>query len=251
MDHMDASCVFYVKVHTFGQLEQSKINVLTIIAFGIVMLTVCHNMIVRMYFVLDPGNVLRQTSPDILPVEEFAFYIYQTWDISCRSLQCIPANKETNQTNVLQIAEPLKSPATCSYTQPDKTWVDCASRLSFIPLWLEAYYIFLSTLHFSLSSSSPFPQQQVMAPQTPQISEIKSQSSWTMGTSSNAPLAETQQQHRHQFVHRHSAIAATNNMAYDPHLKIVHETGRCNDRKQLAIGCEYFHIDVEGGQLTM
>ena len=40
--------------------------------------------------------MLRQTSPDNLSVEECPFYIYQTQDISCRSLQCIPTNTQTN-----------------------------------------------------------------------------------------------------------------------------------------------------------
>jgi len=102
-----------------------------------------------------------------------------------------PCKQTNNQhrTDLLSIKRPLESPATCNYTQPDKTWVECASWLSFIPLWLVAYYIFLRTFHFSLSSSSPFPQQQVMATQTPQHSVIESESSQTTGASSNAPLA--------------------------------------------------------------
>ena len=43
----------------------------------------------------DPGYVLRQTSPDDLSIEEFAFYIYQSQDVSCHLLQCIPAKKLT------------------------------------------------------------------------------------------------------------------------------------------------------------
>jgi len=71
------------------------------------------------------------------------------------------------------------------------------------------------------------------------------------GASSYAPLAETQQQHRHQLVHRDAAIAATKSMARDAHSTIVRKTGHCNNRKQHAIGCEYLHIDVEDGQLTI
>jgi len=43
MDHMEASCVFYVKVGTLDQLEQSKFCVLTVTKFGIVMLTAHHD----------------------------------------------------------------------------------------------------------------------------------------------------------------------------------------------------------------
>jgi len=132
--------------------------------------------------------------------------------------------KQTNKqhwTDLLQIGGRLESPATCTYTQQDKTWVERASWLSFIPLWLVAYYIFLRTFHFSLSSSSPFPQHQVMAPQAPQPGVIQSEMSRTMVVSSNAPLPGTQQQCRHQLVHSDAAIAATENMAQDAHLKNV------------------------------
>jgi len=43
----------------------------------------------------DPGNVMSQTSPAILSVEECPFYIYQTRDFSCRSPQSISVNKPT------------------------------------------------------------------------------------------------------------------------------------------------------------
>jgi len=39
MDHMEASCVFYVKVGRFFALEHSKISVVTVTALGKVMLT--------------------------------------------------------------------------------------------------------------------------------------------------------------------------------------------------------------------
>jgi len=48
MDHMDASCVFYVKVGMFDQSEQSKISVLTITSLEIILLTVHYNLMVNM-----------------------------------------------------------------------------------------------------------------------------------------------------------------------------------------------------------
>jgi hypothetical protein len=77
-----------------------------------------------------------------------------------------------------------------------------------------------------------------MAPQTPQRGVIQSEWSQTTGASSNAPLAETQLQRRHQLVHRDAAIAATENMAQDAHFKKVRKTGRSNNGQQHAIGCE-------------
>jgi len=45
MDVVEASCVFYLKVGTFDQLELSEIRDLTFTKIGIVMLTVQHDMI--------------------------------------------------------------------------------------------------------------------------------------------------------------------------------------------------------------
>jgi len=50
MDHMEASCVFYIKVGTLDQLEQSRISVLTITSLGIAMLTVSHDLIFGVTF---------------------------------------------------------------------------------------------------------------------------------------------------------------------------------------------------------
>jgi hypothetical protein len=45
MDHMEASCVFYVKVGRFDQFEQTKFSFLTVTSLGIVMLTVHYDLI--------------------------------------------------------------------------------------------------------------------------------------------------------------------------------------------------------------
>jgi len=86
-----------------------------------------------------------------------------------------------------------------------------------------------------------------MAPQTPQPGVIEYESSRTMCTLSNTPLAESQQQRRHQLVHHDAAIAATDNLAQDADLIKVGKTGRSKHRKQHAIGCEELNISVEGG----
>jgi len=70
VDNMEASCVFYVKVGTFTHLEQSKISLLTVNRSGIVTLTVQHDMIISVIFMQYPGDYLRQTSADILSLEE-------------------------------------------------------------------------------------------------------------------------------------------------------------------------------------
>jgi hypothetical protein len=69
MDNIEVSCVFYVKVSTFTHLEQSKIGLLTVNKSGIVTLTVQHDMIVSVSFMLYPGDYLRQTSADVRSLE--------------------------------------------------------------------------------------------------------------------------------------------------------------------------------------
>ena len=153
----------------------------------------------------------------------------------------LQTNKQTNKhhrTDLLQIAGPLESLPTCSDTQQGVSWVERASWQSFIALWPVAYYIFLRTSHFSLSSSSPFPQQQVMAPKTPWPGIIQSESNRTTCSSSNEPLAETLLQRSHQLVHHNTAIVATEYMAQNKHLKKAHKTGHSNNRQQHAIRCE-------------
>jgi len=90
-----------------------------------------------------------------------------------------------------------------------------------------------------------------MAPRMLQPGAIEAKSSRTTGASNNAPPSETQQQGRHQLVHRDAAIVATENMTQDAHLRLVGKTGRCRNTKQHAIGCESVHIDVDDGQLTV
>jgi len=50
MDHMEASCIFYVEVGTLNQLDQTKTCVVTITTLGIAMLTVHHYMMFSICF---------------------------------------------------------------------------------------------------------------------------------------------------------------------------------------------------------
>jgi len=180
------------------------------------------------------------------------FFLSMTHEISAFvHFNVSQATNKHHQTDSQHIAGLLESSATWSYTQQDISWVEHASWLSFIPLWLEAYYIFLRTSHFSLSSSSHFPNQQIMAPQTPPPGWIESESSHMTGASSISSLAKTQQQCRHQLVQCNSAIAATENMTQDAHLNKVHNTGHSNITKQHVIGCFDLYIYIDGGLLTI
>jgi hypothetical protein len=135
-----------------------------------------------------------ETSITRWPFRRRISYLYLSntrYQLSFTSMYPCKHTHQHHRTDLLQIAGQLESLPTCSDTQQDVSWVEHASLQSFIPLWPVAYYIFLRTFHFSLSSSSPFPQQQVMARQIPQPGVIQSKLSRTMGASSNAPLAET------------------------------------------------------------
>jgi len=77
-----------------------------------------------------------------------------------------------------------------------------------------------------------------MPSHTPLPSVIESEESGKMGPSSIAPLAQTQQRRRRQLAYHDDAIAATENMTQDAHLKKVRNTGRRNNRKQHASECE-------------
>ena len=143
------------------------------------------------------------------------------------------------QTDLLQITRRLESSATCSYKQLDSSWVEHASWLLLIPLWLEDNYIFLRTIHIvSLSSPSPFPLHQIMAPRTPHPGVSRSQSSWLTDALSNIPPSKTQQQTRLLFVHYDAANAATQNLTEDTRSSVDHTAESRMNKKCHVTGLE-------------
>jgi len=76
-----------------------------------------------------------------------------------------------------------------------------------------------------------------MAPGILQPGAIEAESSRTTGGSNDSPPGETQQQRRHQLVHRDAAIVATENRTQDAHVTIVCKTGSSRNKEQHAIGC--------------
>jgi hypothetical protein len=61
----------------------------------------------------------------------------------------------------------------------------------------------------------------------------------------------TQQKRRHKVVHSDTANAANKHMTQDAHLKMVCKTGSSKNKKQHAVGCEYIHIEANGGQVSV
>ena len=75
IDHKEASCVFHVTVSTFTHLKQSKTSLLTVSESAIVRLTIQYDLIVSISFMYYPWDSLRQTSADILLLEQWPIYI--------------------------------------------------------------------------------------------------------------------------------------------------------------------------------
>jgi seryl-tRNA(Sec) selenium transferase len=90
-----------------------------------------------------------------------------------------------------------------------------------------------------------------MDTQPPQPGPSGSKSGQLADASSNMSLIGTQQERRHQLVHREASDAATKHMTEDAHLKVVRKTGRSTHKKPHAVGCEYLGTAVNSRQLTV
>jgi len=101
MDNMEASCVFYVKVGKFTHLQKSKISLQTVNNSGIVTLTVQHDMIVIVIFMQYPWDHLRQTSADVLSLEQHPMNISRVGNSGGRTPQFITVTKHTTSDRLI------------------------------------------------------------------------------------------------------------------------------------------------------
>jgi len=90
-----------------------------------------------------------------------------------------------------------------------------------------------------------------MDTQPPPPGESGSNTSRLAGATSNTEILGTQQERRPKLVHRDAANAAIKHMTQDAHSKIICKTGSRKNKKQHWVGCEYIHIDANGGSLTL
>jgi hypothetical protein len=74
MNDMKASCVFYAKFSTFTHFEQSKTTLLTVNQSGMVRLIIQHHFIGSVSFMYYPRHYLRQTSANVLSLEQCPIY---------------------------------------------------------------------------------------------------------------------------------------------------------------------------------
>jgi hypothetical protein len=75
MDCLQASWVIWNKIGMFNQPDSNTICLLTGAIMAIPMLTVKHDLVIRICFRNVPRDVLNQTSPNILSAEVHSFYI--------------------------------------------------------------------------------------------------------------------------------------------------------------------------------
>jgi len=74
MGSMEASCVLYVKVGMLNHFEHSQIWVVTVNKAGRVSPPVQHDLIVSVSSMHYLGEFLRQTSAEVLSLEECPIY---------------------------------------------------------------------------------------------------------------------------------------------------------------------------------
>jgi hypothetical protein len=156
------------------------------------------------------------------------------------------------RTDILHNSGLWETTATCCYAQQDSSWVLHTCWQLIIRFWYEGNNIILRTFYiFSLSSSSPIAQQQMMETQPPQPGPSGSDSSRLTRASSNVSLIGALREPRHQSVHREAANAAKINMTQDAHLNIICKIGSSTHGKQHAVGCDYILTMVKCRQLTI
>jgi hypothetical protein len=90
-----------------------------------------------------------------------------------------------------------------------------------------------------------------MATQTPEPGKTGTEPGGSTGVPSNMSLSTTQQKRGHHFLHHNANNVVIKIMTQDAHLKTVRKTGSSKNMEQHPIGCEYIHIKVNDGQLTV
>ena len=185
-----------------------------------------------------PGTIWDKYQQTSFPSNKVVL-IFDNHEISAvvhRNLSLL-TNKQ-HWSDLLQIAGWWETPVTSSDTQRNSSWVQQSCWLLLIPFWHLANYTVLRASHFfSLSSSSPIPHQQIMVTQPPLPGQSGSNSSLFAGATSNTGILVTQQEHRHQVIHRDAANGATQHMTQDAHVKssVTLEAARIRSSMQLDV----------------
>jgi hypothetical protein len=91
---MKETCIFNVKLYPVGEYEQSIVCDWTITNIGRVMLTAKHHSVFTGGFRWDAWDFVRQTSPDVLSMEELRDDYCQSRDFDGQEPLLLPVNKE-------------------------------------------------------------------------------------------------------------------------------------------------------------
>jgi len=236
MENMEASCVFHVKVGTFTQLEQSKICVFTVNTTGIVRLAVQHDWIVNVSFLHYPGDYLRQTSADILFLEECHIYIWQSWECGCHTPQFVPGKKQTTLDRRTAHHETVGNPCNLqSYaagfmlcktyklaaTYSIQTWSSLYITQYFPLLFVIIFLTYCTQPNHGYTNTSARWQWIQSKPINGRFSHYITPWHTARTQSPVSPPQHCQWSHQ--------------NMTHDAHLKIVRKTGSSKKRKQHAV----------------
>ena len=119
MDNMEESGVFDVNVSTLTHLEQSKTTRLTINQSGMITLILRHDLIVSVSFMYYPRDYLRQTSADVISLEQCPIHRHQSSIPAAVQHNFSLLTNKQNWTNILHISGLCETPASCRYMQQD------------------------------------------------------------------------------------------------------------------------------------
>jgi hypothetical protein len=239
MDHMEESCVFYVKVALFDQLEQNIFCLLTVITFGIVMIPLQHDMMLPDSFMYDHGDFLKKSLLHFPLVVKCHFFVLQWWDFCCRSPLCISLNKLTTFNQYTANRENFGYPWNLLlYAVVFILIRTCKLAVTHSILTGTKLYISQDFRCLCVIIVSPVPLQQCMDQQTPQEWACTFKLSQLKGASSKALPAWTKQWYRHLSFPHNLVNTATKSLNQGPFSKTDLQTRHSKKLKYHAIGCE-------------
>jgi len=89
MNHVETSCIFYVKVVMFDQLEQTKMCVSNVTEMGIAMLTVHHYLILSLFYITSQRFLETKITRGLFRRRIFCLYLTKMrfwWSLTCIDL---------------------------------------------------------------------------------------------------------------------------------------------------------------------
>jgi len=123
IDNMEARSVFYVKVGTFTQLEQSNTSLLTVNKPGIVKLTIQYHLIVSVSFIYYPGILWDNHQQTSFPSNNVLYIAVNHAISAVLHLKLSLLTNTQCWTDILHVLGLWETLATCSYMRQNSSWV--------------------------------------------------------------------------------------------------------------------------------